>query len=256
MRDGPIATITLDRPEKRNAITAAAVRELERVAAHFRMDLETRVVIVRAEGSHFSVGSDLDEVLAGSYAKLPLQQQRRGAEHGALLMRSLEEIPQPTIAAVQGVATGAATCIASACDFRFGSTDCRMGYGEVRLGINLMWNALPRCVRLVGPARAKRMIMTGALIPAAQLLEWGFLDEVLPPAELTSRTGAFAAELAALPPIAVQMIKRSVDAVSGAFDRAIMHMDADQCLLTMGSHDFQEGLRAFAEKRAPTFTGD
>jgi enoyl-CoA hydratase/carnithine racemase len=100
------------------------------------------------------------------------------------------------------------------------------------------------------------MIMTGSLIPAEKLHDWGFLDEVVPGNDLDARTCAFAAELAALPPIAVQMIKRSVDAVSGALDRAIMHMDADQWLVAAQSHDFQEGLQAFLGKRTPKFTGD
>ena len=251
-----IATITFNRPEKRNALTAAACLELERIAETFRDQPNTRVVIVRAAGSDFGVGADLNEAAASVTSRPTLLEQRRAAEQGARLTRAIEEIPQPTIAAVHGFATGAATCIAAACDFRFGAADCRMGYGEVRLGINLMWNALPRCVRLIGPACAKRMIMTGSLIPAEKLHDWGFLDEVVPGNDLDARTCAFAAELAALPPIAVQMIKRSVDAVSGALDRAIMHMDADQWLVAAQSHDFQEGLQAFLGKRTPKFTGD
>src|ERR1700742_5169609 len=104
--------------------------------------------------------------------------RRRGAAFGAQLIRSLQEIPQPTICAVQGIATGAGGCIAAACDFRIGADDARVGYGEVKLGMNLMWHALPICVRLVGPARAKQMIMTGKLFDAATLERWGFLDLV------------------------------------------------------------------------------
>ena len=182
--------------------------------------------------------------------------RRRGAELGATLMHAIQEIHQPTICAVQGIATGAGACIPSACDFRVGADDARIGYGEVKLGINLMWNALPLCVRLVGAARAKRMLMTGKLFDAATLERWGFLDEVVPRAELDAAARRWAEEYAALPPMAVQMIKRSVNHVVGALDRAVMHMDADQWLLASQSEDSREAVSAFFAKRKPTFSGN
>ena len=154
------------------------------------------------------------------------------------------------------MAIGGGACIATACDFRVAADDARIGYAEVRLGMNLMWNAVPLCVGLIGPARAKRMLMTGALVPAPQLAEWGFVDECVPRARLAACARELAEELAALPPTAVQMIKESVNAVSGALDTSVMHMDADQWLLTAQSQDFREGINAFREKRAPRFTGD
>jgi enoyl-CoA hydratase/carnithine racemase len=131
-----------------------------------------------------------------------------------------------------------------------------VGYGEVKLGINLMWNALPLAVHLVGAARAKRMLMTGKLFDAVTLERWGFLDEVVPRAELDAAARRWADEYAALPPLAVQMIKRSVNHVAGALDRAVMHMDADQWLLAAQSEDFREAVSAFFAKRKPEFTGD
>lgn len=171
-------------------------------------------------------------------------------------MRSLQEIPQPTICAVHGVATGAGACIASACDFRIGAETARIGYGEVKLGINLMWHAVPICVHLVGPARAKQLIMTGKLFDAATLERWGFLDQVTLPDQLDAAARAMAEDYAALPPNSVQMIKRSINHVAGPLDRAIMHMDADQWVLSTLSEDYQEAVTAFFEKRKPTFTGN
>jgi enoyl-CoA hydratase/carnithine racemase len=122
--------------------------------------------------------------------------------------------------------------------------------------MNLMWNAAPLCVHLVGPARAKRMIMTGRLFDAATLERWGFLDEVTPLGDLDARALEWAAEYAALPPLAVQMIKRSINQLSGALDRAVMHMDGDQWLLSTLSEDHQEAVTAFFEKRKPAFKGN
>ena len=254
VRDGAVATITLYRAAKRNALTPASLTQLEKLATGFREDAETRVVILRAEGKDFSVGADLSAV-GGGASPPPTVVLRRSAEQGARLMRAIREIHQPTICVLQGIATGGATCIASACDFRVAANDARIGYGEVKLGINLMWNALPLAVQLVGPSRAKQMVMTGALFDAGTLADWGFLDQVVEVGAQLDAAEAMAAVYAALPPIAVQMIKRSVNALSGALDAAVMHADADQWLLATRTPDFAEGVGSFLEKRPPAFTG-
>ncbi|WP_205480044.1 enoyl-CoA hydratase/isomerase family protein [Sphingomonas arenae] len=254
-RDGPIAIITLDRPAKRNALTPESLVQLERLAEGFRDEPDTRAVIIRAEGEDFSVGADLSSVGGGAEPPAVVQ-LRRTARQGARLMRALQEIDQPTICAIQGIATGGATCIATACDFRIAAAGARIGYGEVKLGINLMWNALPLAVHLVGPARAKRLVMSGDLIEATILAEWGFIDEVVQRLALDEAALVMAQRYAALPPVAVQMIKRSVNALAGAIDQAVMHADADQWLLGTRTDDFAEALAAFRQKRAGQFTGN
>ena len=254
-RDGHIATVTINRAERRNAVTAQMMQELERISREFIHDEQTRVVIFRAEGRDFSVGADLS-ASPSARTEASILMRRRAAEFGGQLMRSMQEIHQPTICAVQGIATGAGGCITTACDFRVADTTARIGYGEVKLGINLMWNAVPICVHLVGPARAKQMIMTGKLFDAATLERWGFLDEVVAPGNLDAAARAMAETYAALPPNSVQMIKASINHVAGALDRAVMHMDADQWLLATMTGDYKEAVGAFFEKRPPTFTGN
>ena len=251
--DGPLATILLNRPAKRNALTHEMLLDLEDAGRVLRDMADVRAVIVRAEGEHFSVGMDISAMGSeGDKSHLGL---RRQAELGGRMVRALQEIPQPTVCALQGVATGGGACIAAACDFRIASEGASMGYGEVRLGMNLMWNSVPACVALVGPARAKRLIMSGALVDVETLAEWGMIDEIVESGDLLGRATALADEYASLPPVAVQMIKRSINHVSGVLDGAAMHADVDQWILAVRSEDFSEGVAAFLEKRPGKFSG-
>ncbi|MCL4672883.1 MAG: enoyl-CoA hydratase/isomerase family protein [Sphingomonadaceae bacterium] len=252
-RQGAVTTVSINRPDRRNALTPEMLVSLRQIAESFRADAETRAVILRSECADFSVGADIDRM---DGEPPTVAEIRRTAENGALLLRAIREIHQPTLCLVRGVATGGGACIPTACDFRFGTPDARVGYGEVKLGINLMWHALPLAIQTVGLARAKRMVMTGGLFDAATMLEWGFFDEVISEDAIEDRVMEVAATYAALPPVAVQMIKRSANAWAGALDQAVMHADTDQWLLATRTEDFREGVAAFREKRTPDFRGD
>ncbi len=252
-REGAVTTIWLNRPDSLNALSVDLMSEIERVSLAFLDDEETRVVVFRGRGKHFSAGADLKQAGSGSRNMV---MRRRDSALGARMIRAIREIHQVTIAGIHGAVLGGAACIATACDFRIGSEDCFCGYPEVNLGMNLMWQSLPLCVHLIGPARAKRMIMLGSNEEAKTLLEWGFLDEVVSREQLNEAVNQMAAAYAAQPPVATQMIKQSVNAVSSALDSAIMHMDTDQNLLTGKTEDLKEGMQAFLEKRDPEFKGN
>jgi len=227
--------------------------EIEQVSKSFLDDEETRVVIFAGRGKHFSAGADLKEPPASEPPSMIKRRRQSGL--GGRMIRALLEINQVTIAAVHGAALGGGACIPTACDFRIGTKTCFMGYPEVNLGINLMWTSLPLAVRLIGPARAKRMIMLGQREDAETLHQWGRLDEVVPDDQLMEAAMKMAEAYAAQPPVATQMIKQSINAVANALDPAIMHMDVDQNILTTMTEDRNEALRAFFEKRDGDYEG-
>ncbi|MBW1846106.1 MAG: enoyl-CoA hydratase/isomerase family protein [Deltaproteobacteria bacterium] len=248
-----IAVVTLNRPEKLNALSFDLMKEIEKITEEFQEDTETRVVIFKGEGKHFSAGRDLADVNQQPTTLLGIQ---RSVNIGPRMIRKLFEMDQITIAAIHGTAVGGAACIVSALDFRIGTNDCNIGYPEAKLGMSLSWASLPLCVHLIGPARAKQMVILAQKIDAQTLLNWGFLDEITTKSKLMESAYHMAEAYAAMPPIAAQMIKKSVNAISSALDQSIMHMDSDQVLLCHTTNDLKEGIQAFLEKRKGKFTGN
>lgn len=248
-----LCVVRLNRPDAANALSRALMTEIIDCAEGFHDDPSIRAVVFTGNGRHFCAGADLGEDRVSAPTRL---ESRRRGRIGADLVRAVRGIAAPTVAAIEGAALGGGACIATACDFRVIAEDGFCGYPEVNLGMNLQWQALPLCVRLIGPARAKRMIGLGNRHGAAELERWGFVDEVTPAGEALAAAIELARECAARPPIAIQMIKQSVNAVSDAFDAALMHMDQDQFTLAAGTDDFAEGIRAFRERRPPRFSGN
>ncbi len=252
-KKGAIATVTFNRPDKANALNSAHLRDIEAAALSFRDDPETRVVIFTGKGKHFSSGADLTDPGTGPE---PMVQRRRSARMGQRAIIALREIDQVTIAAWNGAAMGGGACVATAVDFRIGADDCFIAYPEIDIGVNLMWQSLPLITHLAGPARAKRLVMGGEHIAAETLLQWGVIDELVTRDQLINRAEALAEFYAAKPPIACQMIKRSVNAISSALDQSIMHMDFDQNIMSSQTEDRKEAIDAYLNKRPPSYKGN
>lgn len=253
-RRGHIAIVTLNRPERANALHHDHLREIEEVSLGFRDDAETRIVIFRGAGNHFCSGADLKD--RGDPTPQPLVLRRRRTRIGERAIRAVTGIDQVTIAAWHGGAMGGGACLATAADLRIGARGCFMQYPEIDIGVNLMWQSLPLLVHLVGPARAKRLVIGGERLHDETLLAFGVLDELVDESVLFERALAVAAHYAAKAPIAAQMIKRSVNAISSALDQALMHMDADQNILTAMTDDRREAIASYLAKRPATFKGE
>ena len=253
-RDGHIAIVTFNRPNKANALNFDHLAEIEAAAHEFRDDAETRAVIFTGAGRHFSSGADLTD--PGEAYRGPLSLRRRRSRIGERAIQALYGIDQITIAAWNGAAMGGGACIATALDFRIGADDCFMRYPEVDIGVNLMWKSLPLLIHLVGPARAKRLVAGGERLPAETLLDWGVLDALVPRDQLLIRAREFAEHYVNKPPVAVQMIKQSVNRIVSALDESIMHMDVDQNLFAATAEDRSRAVEAYLGKTKPEFTGN
>jgi enoyl-CoA hydratase/carnithine racemase len=251
-RDGAIATVTFRRERKANALNSALIEEIEAAALSFRDDEDTRCVIFTGAGKHFTSGADLTETET-PHPRLTVQRRRRRI--GERAIQALLSMDQITIAAWNGGAMGGGACVATALDFRIGTESSFIAYPEIDIGVNLMWTSLPLICHLVGPARAKQLVIGGAWVHGKTLLDWGVMDEVVAESELLGTARKWAEFYASKPPVAAQMIKRSVNAISTALDRSIMHADFDQHLLASATEDRDEAVSAYLEKRPPTFEG-
>ena len=251
---GPIATVTFNRPEKANATNFGLLQQIEQASLSFREDLTTRAVIFTGEGKNFCSGFDLSDDNR-DYGETTLE-RRRTTRIGGRAIQAICDIDQITISAWQGAAVGGGAVITTATDFRIGTATTRMCYPEVVLGMNLMWFGLPLIVHLVGPARAKRLVAGAEWLEAQQLLDWGLLDEISAGDSPLPLATQWAERYAEKPPIAVQMIKQSINKLSSALDYSIMHMDVDQNVFTQSTNDMAEAKRAYLAKEKPTFTGD
>ena len=250
-KEGYICWVYLNRPKSLNALNTEILKELTEFNSSLNEDLDSRVIIYTGSGENFSSGADLKEK---QKPKTKLEAWRKN--FGKPAIWSFLEVSQITIAAINGYCLGGAACIASACDFRIASDSSMLGYPEINLGINLNWLGLPLAVRLIGPAKAKRIVISGENENAETLLKWGFYDEVHPKENLLKAAKKMANLYASKPPIAAQMIKRSVNELTYSGDDAIMHMDYDQTLLTHETRDRKEAIMSFFEKRVPEYKGD
>jgi len=249
-----ISVVRFNRPDKANALSHAHLSEIEDVTLSFRDEPDVRAVIFTGNGKHFSSGADLSDNTQTVPA--PLVQRRRTLRMGERTVEAILNMDQITIAAWNGAAMGGGACIATACDFRIGSKECFLQYPEIDIGLNLMWKSLPLIINLVGPARAKRLVIGGERASSEVLLDWGVLDELVEHQHLMERARAMAQHYASKPPIAAQMIKASANQIANALNHAIMHMDVDQNMLSANTDDRVEALNAYLNNGQPTFTGD
>lgn len=222
-----IAIISFTRAKSLNALNQSTLKELIDLNRKIQSDTTIKAVIYRAEGIHFSAGADIKEKPKAS-SKIKTWKTNLGKE----AIESILKLDQITLASLKGYCLGGAACIATACDFRIASLETTVAYPEIDLGMNLNWLGLPLLLRLIGPARTKKMVISGEAEDATTLFDWGFIDKICETGELDKTTLKFAKKFTSKDTVPAQMIKRSINALTYQNDQAIMHMDYDQFLLT------------------------
>ncbi len=244
-----VATITINRPDKLNALNEPTRRELIGVLNDLRNDRDVRVVIITGAGKAFIAGADISEF----EGRAPVDQFRVMKE--PTVYEAVEMFPKPVIAAINGFCLGGGCELAMACDVRIASNKAKLGQPEINLGIIPGGGGTQRLPRLVGLGNAYKLLFTGDMITAAEAHRIGLVDEVVEPDKLLERVSELANSIALKSPVALQLIKEAVRAsVRTSLDEGLRH-ELTLFGLAFSSDDKNEGVSAFLEKRTAAFKG-
>jgi enoyl-CoA hydratase/carnithine racemase len=253
-----IGTLTLARPEKRNAQNPQMWQELTDLGAQLVADQTLRCLVVAADGPSFSAGMDLVEGMAGLVAELAKHDPQDALVAGLKIAGTINWIPElgcPSIAAVRGHAYGAGLQLALACDFRILGTSAQLGLIETRYGILPDMGATVRLPRIVGESRARELILLGEVVDAAEALRIGLASRVVGDDSVESAAREFAYRLAAQPPLAIKGARSAIDAAWYQNPEDSLKVAVEAQIRCLKSNDFQEALRAAAEGRSPQWQG-
>jgi enoyl-CoA hydratase len=246
---GRIARVTVNRPDKLNALNVATRNDLVTAFEDLGRDTEVRVVVITGAGDKaFVAGADINE-----FAGMTAVGQRAAMKRGPF--DAVEQCPKPVIAMINGFALGGGCELALACDIRIASSKSKFGQPEIKLGIIPGGGGTQRLTRLVGEGRTMELILTGDMIGAAEAERIGLVNYVVAPEELEAKTLEVANKIAEMSPIALAMAKQAVKNAARLDLRAGLEAEVDLFALCFSSVDKEEGVRAFIEKRKPEFKG-
>ena len=253
-KHGTIGVLKINRPQALNALNHQVVGELETFMKNLNslnLDGHVRALVLTGEGKAFVAGADIKEM--ENYNEFEALEM---AARGQAVFQLIEDSFCPVIAAVNGFALGGGLELAMSCDFIIASSQARLGLPEVSLGLIPGYGGTQRLSRYVGKAVARRMALTGDMYSAAQALDWGLVTEVVAPEELMNVSLKVARTLASRGPVALSLVKRSVNQGYNLDQQKGIALEAQLFAKTFSTKDCREGLKAFIEKRKPEFKGD
>jgi enoyl-CoA hydratase len=250
-RDEHVVILTLNRPDKLNALSRELLGELSLQVAELSTDPSVRCAILTGAGDKaFAAGADI-----AAMSEMTPTQAKAFAETGHRLGHAIESAPFPFLAAVNGFALGGGCELALACDFAYASDKAKLGQPEVNLGVIPGFGGTQRLARRVGAARARELCMTGDMIGAEEALRIGLVNAVVPHAELLPRVREVAKKIASKGPLAIAAIKRVVVRGADVPLPTANELEATAFAALFGTGDQREGMRAFLEKRPAKFEG-
>jgi enoyl-CoA hydratase/carnithine racemase len=247
--EGQLGIITLNRPERRNALSLELMLELISSLDEFAAEPDVRAIILAASGKVFSSGHDLSEMVGRT-----VSDYRRIFDVCTELMAKIQSIPQPVIAQVQGVATAAGCQLVATCDLAVASDQAAFATPGVKIGL-FCTTPMVALSRAVGRKRAMEMLLTGKLVDAPTAAEWGLINRVVPAAELESATRNLACSIAASSSFTVALGKQAYYAQIDLDQPKAYAYAKEVMTLNSLAHDAQEGISAFLEKRVACWTG-
>jgi enoyl-CoA hydratase len=260
-RDGDVATLTFHDPERRNAMTRAMGEAFAARCAELARDPSLRALVLTGAGPAFSAGGDLDFIQGMADAGLAdpggaTRRANRDTMRGFYgLFLAVRDLPVPSVAAINGAAIGAGLCVALACDLRIAARDAKLGLNFTRLGIHPGMGATWTLPRLVGPAHAADLLLTGRTLDGEEAARIGLVNRAVAREEVVPTALALAREIAEGAPLPVRGTKQ---ALAGSLDRSLdeqLRFEAEQQSCNYETRDVREGIAAVREKRSPRFEG-
>jgi enoyl-CoA hydratase/carnithine racemase len=247
--DGPAARLTLNRPERRNALSLDLMEELISALKRASAEPGVRAIVVEAAGPAFSAGHDLREMIGRDIGFV-----QRLFDVCCELMGTIHALPQPVIAQVEGIASAAGCQVVAACDLAVASSDARFATPGVRIGLFCSTPMVP-LTRAIGRKRAMDMLLTGRAIDAQTALEWGLVNRVAAPDAVKAEVDDLVEAVARTSPLTVGIGKEAFYAQVDLDERAAYDLTKAVMVMNAGADDAQEGMCAFLEKRQPTWKG-
>lgn len=243
-----IALLTIDSPSTLNALDSALIDDLVEAVEFIKNDKETLVLIITGSGKAFVAGADI-----GAMAKMSPSEAAQFGMKGAKLMREIELLPQPVIAAINGYALGGGCELALACDIRVASSRAKLGQPEVSLGITPGFSGTVRLPKVVGVSKAKELIYTGKIINSQEALEISLVNSVVEPEELIGKAKELASIIAKNSTVAVRYSKEAINYSEALSTDDAIKLENNYFSLSFASTDQKEGMEAFLEKREANF---
>ncbi|MEN5083484.1 enoyl-CoA hydratase family protein [Bosea sp. TWI1241] len=253
---GKVATVTLNRPEKKNPLTFESYRELGDFFHAAQRDEAIKAIVVTGAGGNFSSGGDVFEII-GPLTEMDTKDLLAFTRMTGELVKTMRACPQPIIAAIDGVCAGAGAIMAMASDLRFGTAGTKIAFLFNRVGLaGCDMGACAMLPRIVGQGRAAELLYTGRVLRGEEAERWGFLNRLVAPEALLAEAVALAGELADGPTFGNAMTKRMLEMEWAMSVEAAIEAEAVAQALCMQTEDFRRAYRAFAEKRRPVFEGN
>jgi 2-(1,2-epoxy-1,2-dihydrophenyl)acetyl-CoA isomerase len=250
-----VGTLTLNRPDRLNAVDAPMARELVEAVTELLADNQVRVLVITGAGRAFSAGGDV-KFLGAALQESRYSDAMALVRSGGKLVRLIRDTAKPVLASLNGVAAGGGANLALACDLRIASDTAGIGQVFHKIGLHPDWGGTYFLPRLVGPSKALELIWSAEVVPAAQCLELGLVNRVVPAAQLAAVTAEWAQQLAALPPIAASQAKQAVYKNMEMNLASALTLEEDHQERCFKSKDALEGFSAFGAKRPPHFEGE